>query len=346
MSGARALLASLVLSLSACSAEPACDAPSDHATTVLRLSDGAPVMALARGEHDLGLVYVLRPPWPLLAHFVFQRLALDGSVLGDPATLSPVDQSIPGTVTITRDGASYLACTVIVGGASCFRVDDAGAVTEDAMVVEATALAIARGASGVVGAWVEGGVLRAGPLDGGVSTLATTDAAPAIAPNDHGGLVVAYVEDGAAWWVTLDPDGRATHPTSLGPALAGTPVAVADGFGRTGAAWLGPAGELRVAVLAGGVLSTRALDGAPGAQGSLGIAASSEGFFVTWSDPDGAIHGVRVDAAGEAVGAPYVHDVGRTDAVHALVALDAGFVLAAPTTRYGTPLHVALVGCP
>lgn len=351
MSGARAVLASLVLSMcglgaASCGADAACDAPSDHATAVLRLPDGAPVLALARGTADLGLVYVLRPPWPLLAHFVFQRLALDGSALGDPVTLSPVDQSIPGTVTLTRDAASYLACTVIVGGASCFRVDDAGAVTEDAMVLDAGALAIARGEHGVIGAWTQGGTLWAGPLDGAVSTLATTDAAPAIASNDHGGFVVAYVAAASAWVVTLDADGRATHPTALGPALDGTPIAVADGSRRTGTAWRGPAGDLRVAVVTDGALATSALDAAPSAAGSFVIAAASEGFFVAWSDPDGAIHGARLDAAGEAIGGPYVHDVGRTDAALALVALEPGFALASSTTRYGTPLHVASIGCP
>jgi hypothetical protein len=334
----------LVSAIAGCSAQARCATPSDRATTVISLSDPAPVLALARGELDLGLVYVLRPPWPALAHFVFQRLTLEGALLGAPLILSPVDQSIPGTVSIAFDATGYLACTVIVGGASCFRVSADGTTSDDTMIVDATAIAIAHGGGGVMAAWIEGGALHAGPLGSSVSTIATTDAAPAITPNDHG-YVIGYAAAGIAYAVSLDAAGHATHPVALGPALDSGRVAVAFAAGSIGASYVAPDGDAMVSVLTGSDLHTSVLGAGAMSLGQVAIAGASDGFFATWSDADGAIHGARVDRGAVAT-ASYVHDVARPDATHALVETDAGFVLAANTTSAADPLHVVDVGCP
>lgn len=334
----------MVSAIAGCSAQARCATPADRVTTVISLADPAPVLALAGGESDLGLVYVLRPPWPALAHFVFQRLTLEGAVLGAPLTLSPVDQSVPGPVSIARDREGYLACTVIVGGASCFRVSADGSATDDVMVVDATAIAITQGAGGVMAAWIEAGTLRAGPLGALVSTIATTDATPSITPNDHG-YVVGYVADTTAYVVSLDAAGHATHPVALGPALGAGHVAVAFGAGSIGASYVAPNGDAIVSVLTGSDLHTRVVGAGAMSFGPVAIAPTDDGFFATWSDADGAIHGVVVDRAALPIGA-YAHDVGRGDAAHALVTTDAGFALAANTTRSAGRLNVVDIGCP
>ena len=72
-----------------------CAMPLERSTHTLDIVDPVPVLALSRGTHDLGLAYVARSPYPRLAHLFFQRLALDGSLVGDPIALGPVDMTTP-----------------------------------------------------------------------------------------------------------------------------------------------------------------------------------------------------------------------------------------------------------
>lgn len=305
---------------------------------MLAIASPTPVLALARGDVDLGLVYVERPPWPQLAHFQFQRLGTDGVARGAPIAMSPVDMSVPGTVSVVFDGSAYFACTIIVGGASCFRVDAAGS-TEGPMVLDATAIAIAQGAGGPIGAWIAGGALNVGPLEAPTGVVATTDAAPSIA-TAGAGYVVGYTAGATAFVVTLDAAGHADAPIALGPARAAVPVAVAASGALLAASWVSDAGDATVALVTRGAPVVAHLG--PGAR--TAIAPAADGFFATWSAV-GAIHGAFVDPRGTITSTPIAHDVGQDDAAHALVALPDALVLATDTTSPTAPIDVAIVSC-
>jgi len=319
-----------------------CAMPGDRSTHTLSIVDPVPVLALARGARDLGLVYVARTPFPRLAHFFFQRLTLDGSVVGDPIVLGPIDMTTPAPVTIAYVDTSYLACTIAVGGASCFRVDDAGASSAEPMVLDATAIDIAFGIGGVMGAWLDAGALKVGPLDAPTGTIATTDAPPSIAATDAA-YVVGYAAASQAYVVWLDRAGRAATPLAIGSASSTAHVAVAFSSGVVGATWVEPSGDVVFSLVRDG--APRALALGARSSGHVSIARASDGFFATWSDVGGSIRGTFVDLTGATSGA-YTHPVGWTDDAHAVVGLADGLALATNTTMSATPVDVAVVGCP
>ncbi len=318
-----------------------CAAPADRSTRMLAVTDPVPVLALARGTTDLGLAYVARTAFPQLAHFELQRLTTAGATIGAPIVMSPVDMAIPGAVSVTHDGSAYLACTVIVGGASCFRVDAAGASHDDAMVLDATAIAIANGAGGVVGAWIRGGELNVGPLAGSTGVVATTESLPSIAPTETG-YVVGYTIGGTAYVVMLDASGVAGTPIALGPARMSARVAVSFTAGHVGASYIGPSGDAMAAVVTGGAAHALTIGAGAMSHGQISIARASDGFFATWSDLGGAF----VDLDGTVTGARYSHVVAWADDAHAVIATGDGFVLATNTTAGATPVDVAVLGCP
>jgi hypothetical protein len=329
----RALLAGASFLAIACANEPShCAHVDEVASLRLPAADVSPVLAVARGDGDLGLAYVVRPAAPQLAHFDFQRLDLAGTPLGGPVRLTPIDMSGDGQVTITHDGRDYLACAVAVGGASCSRIDAGDAVTEDAMVPDAYAIAIASGASDVGAAWIAGGELHVGSL-GTTSprTIATTDATPSIAAMGAG-FVVGYAAEGTAFVATSDGS-----PLALGPSLAQGPVVVTFDAGVVAASYLAPDGAPMLALVRDGSVRTRALAG-PGAA-SVALASAPGELFATWIGPDDAVHGASLDLDG-AIAATDAHEGSAT--AHGVVATDRGFAL---VVRSDARVNVAILGC-
>jgi hypothetical protein len=321
-----------------------CTAVADITSHTLDTPDVSLTLALARGPTDLGLAYVVRPPYPQLAHFDFQRLGLDGMPMGAPVRLVPIDMRTNGIATITHDGSAYVACAIAVGSASCWRIDATDTVTEGAMVADVTSIAIASGAGGVMAAWVEAGALQIGPL-GGASNgrVGTSDTAPSIVATDTG-YAIGYAAGATAFVVLTDTDGAASTPMALGDALDGAPVVVASDRGVIAATYVARSGNATVAVIeAGHVLGTTAF-GAFAAGGTLAIAPAHGGFFATWS-AGGAIGGGLVGHDGHARGTPYAYALDGALDAHALVALDSGFALVSHTDRDAAPVYVAILGC-
>lgn len=322
-----------------------CSAPADRSSSALAVTDAVPELALARGDTDLALAYVVRAASPALAHFDLQRLTSAGAPTGAAISLGPVDMAIPGQVSVARDGSSYLACTVTVGSVSCFRVDDAGTSRDDLMITDATAIAIAAGPGGVMAAWTAAGELLVGRLGSAGAHVATSGARPSIAATDVG-FVVGYTVGAAAYVAPVDASGAPGPPVSLGAARSGGQVAVAFTGGSTGASFIGPSGDAMAAVVSAGTPHTITVGPGASSYGRVAIARASDGFFATWSDFGGTIGGAFVDLSGAVTGAPYAHGVGWDDNAHDVIATDAAIVLATNTTPSATPVDLALVGCP
>lgn len=340
--------ATVVLALAACGGAPdghdapaRCATPTALSTRTLGATTPVPVLAIARGTSDLAIAYVDRPMLPRLAHLTLQHVALDGTIAGEPIVIGPVDQEIPGPVTIALDGSEYVACTIAVGGASCFRVDAGGPVGDPTMVLDTLALAISNGPGGVMGAWLESDGLEVGPLDAPTGVLARTDAPPSIAATGDG-YVVGYEAEGSAYVVTLDASGHASAPTTLGPASATTRVAVAYSGGHVGAGFVDPSGDAILAVMDAGRVTASTIGPGAASRGQIAIAPARDGFFATWSGASGSIEGSFVDFSAAPTGARFTHAVGTSDAAHALVALTDAFVLVAS----GASVDVTLIGCP
>jgi len=341
-------MATAVLALAACGGTPAtheaparCATPTARSTRMLSTTDPVPVLAIARGSSDLAIAYVDRPMLPRLAHLTLQHVALDGTITGDPVVIGPVDQEIPGPVTVAFDGSDYVVCTIAVGGASCFRVAGSGPIGDPTMVLDTLALAISNGPGGVMGAWLESEGLNVGPLDAPTGVVARTDAVPSIAVTDDG-YVVGYEADAAAYVVRLDASGHASAPVMLGAAMATSRVAVAHAAGRLGASFVAPSGDAMAAVVDGGHVAAAVIGPGAASHGQVGIAPARDGFFATWSDASGSIEGSFVDFSASPTGARFTHAVGASDAAHAIVALQDDFVLVAT----GASVDVTLIGCP
>lgn len=324
-----------------------CAAPSDRATRRLSVTDSVPQLAIARGASDLGLAYIVRPTPPALAHLDFQRLALDGTPTGTPVRLGPIDMSVPLPVTLTHDGSAYVACTVVVGGASCFRVDASSLSSDAGMILDATAIAIANGPGGVMALSAHGGQLEASALGSTTAPMpiAATTSTPSIAATDTG-YVVAYTIAGNATIVSLDAFGTPGTPRTLGPARTDGRVAIAFSAGAIGVSYIGANGDAMAAVVASSAVHVAAIGAGAMSFGQVSIARASDGFFATWSDYGGTIGGAFVDLVGARSGAAYMHAVAWDDDAHAVVATETAILLATNTMSSATPVDIARIGCP
>jgi hypothetical protein len=328
------------------SAPARCATATDASTHTLGVTDPIPLLALARGATDLGLAYVVRPTPPYLAHFDFQRLALDGTPMGASVMLGPIDMSVPQPVAIAYDGAAYVACTIAVGGVSCFRVDATNHASDAGMILDATSIALANGPGGLMGVWGSNGHLFAGALDTTTpSDIATSGSQPSLAATDDG-YVVGFVISSMATVAQVSASGAFVSIAMLGPARAGTDVQVSFASRLIGASYVAPSGDAMAAVVDASGAHTNVIGPNAMSNGIVSIAPARDGFFATWSDGTGTIGGSFVDPTGAPSGRAYAHTIYRNDAAHAIVSTDTDWVLATNTTSDATPVETVLIHCP
>jgi hypothetical protein len=322
-----------------------CDGLADVAHGTLALPDPVPVLALARGERDLGLAYVERVHYPLLARFRLQRVGLDAQPIGAAIELGPIDQSIPGPVSVALDGTDYVACTIAIATTECFRVDPTDAVSDAGIFPDVSGLAIASGAGGLVGAWIEADELHVGSPPTTASVIGAADVAPSIAPTETG-YVVGYAAAGTAYVVSLDARAIAGTPIAIGAVHDAARVAVSSAAGVVGASFVAPSGDAIAVVVDGGAIHATPIGAGAMSYGQVAITRTRDGFFATWSDLAGEVRGRFVDRTGTATDAPYAHPVSWDDDAHAVVALADGIALVTNTTPMATPLELAIARCP
>lgn len=319
-------------------------APASH---MLATTNGVPAVALALGTSDVGMVYVERPPAPSLLELRFQRIGLDGAPLGESVLLFGLDMMFPGSVSIAHDGTDYVACGITVASARCFRIDDAGASTEEAIIDGAALVGVTYGAGGLAVAWTESDGVHAGLLGSAGARLGAGGGIPSIAPTATG-YVVGFASGSAATAVTLDAAGAMVGSFALGTTRADGSVAVSFTSGTIGASFIGSSGDaLAATVDASGTVSSPVTIG-PGAEsyGQVSIARGADGFLASWSDFYGFVGVAPLALDGTTATTAFHLDVSWDDNAHAIVGLPGGFLLAANTTPSGSPVVITSLSCP